>query len=183
MEGTTAKVKVQNELSESFHIQNGLKQDDALACILFNVTLEKIIREANINQRGNIFYKSVQILAYADDIDIFSRSTKSLQEVTIALDRAARMMGLEINQAKTKYMICGSKKKNSEDVFKVKHMTFERVSSFKYLGTLIKTRNDTSAEINNGITLANRSYFGMMNMLKDKNINRKHKVTMYRNIR
>jgi len=34
------------------------------------MTLEKIIRDANINQRGNIFYKSVHILAYADDIDI-----------------------------------------------------------------------------------------------------------------
>jgi len=181
-EGTTAKVKIQNELSESFHIWNGLRQGDALACILFNITLEMIIREANTNERCNIFYKSVQILAYADDTDIISRSLKSLQEVTIALDRAARTMGLEINQAKTKYMICGSKKKNAENVFKVKHMTFERVNSFKYLGTLITTRNDTSAEINNKITLANRSYFGMMNMLKAKNINRKHRVTMYKTL-
>jgi len=130
MEGTTAKVKIQNELSESFHIRNGLRQGDTLACILFNITLEKVIREANINQHGNIFHKSVQILAYADDTDITSRSPKSLPEVTIALDRAARMMGLEINQAKTKYMICGSKKKNAENVFKIKLMTFERVNSF-----------------------------------------------------
>jgi hypothetical protein len=50
MEGTTAKVKVRNELSESFHIRNGLRQGDALACILFNTALEKIIRDANINQ-------------------------------------------------------------------------------------------------------------------------------------
>ena len=48
----------------------------------------------------------MQILAYADDIDMTSRSPKSLQEGTVALDRAARMMGLEINQAKTKYIIC-----------------------------------------------------------------------------
>jgi hypothetical protein len=94
--------------------------------------LEKIICDANISQRGNIFYKSVQILAYADDIDIISRSPKSLQEATVALDRAARRMGLEINQAKTKYMICGTKKKYVENIFKVKHMTFERVSSFVY---------------------------------------------------
>jgi hypothetical protein len=33
------------------------------------------------------------------------------QEATIALDRAARRMGLEINQTKTKYIICGTKKK------------------------------------------------------------------------
>jgi len=88
-------------------------------------TLEKIIRDANINQRDNIFYKSVQTLAYADDIDIISRSPKSLQEATIALDRAARRMGLKINQTKTKYMVCGTKKKYAEDVFKVNHMTFE----------------------------------------------------------
>ena len=100
MEGTDAKVKIQNELSESFQTRIGLRQGDALACILFNITLEKTIPEANLNQRGNIFYKSVQILAYADDIDIISRSPKSLQEVTVALDRAARIMGLEIIQAK-----------------------------------------------------------------------------------
>jgi sorting nexin-29 len=182
MEGTTTKVKIQNELSESFRIRNGLRQGDALACILFNRALEKIIREANINQRGNIFYKSVQILAYADDIDIISRSLKSLQETITALDRAAIMMGLEINQAKTKYMICGTKKKYVENVFKVKRMTFEQVNSFMYLGTLITTGNDISAEINNRITLANRSYFGMVNMLKAKNINRKHEVIIYKTL-
>jgi hypothetical protein len=84
MEGTTAKVKIQNELRESFHIQNGVRQGDALACILFNTALEKIIHEANINQHGNIFYKSVQVLAYSDDNDIISRSPKSLQKATTA---------------------------------------------------------------------------------------------------
>jgi hypothetical protein len=156
-----------------------LRQGDALACILFNLALEKIICEANINQHGNIFYISVQILAYADNIDIISRSPKSLQEATTGLDEAARMVGLEINQAKTKYMICGTKKKYVENVFKVKHMAYERVNSFVYLGTLITADNNFSAEINNRITLANRSYFGMVNMLKAKNINRKHEVIIY----
>jgi sorting nexin-29 len=90
-------VKIQNVLSESFCIRNGLRQGDALAYILFNIALENIIRAANTNQHGNIFYKSVQILAYADDIHIISRSLKSLQEAITALDRAARMMGLEMN--------------------------------------------------------------------------------------
>jgi hypothetical protein len=118
IEGTTVKVKIQNELSGSIHIRNGLRQGDTLACILFNIALEEIIREASINQRGNIFYKSVQILTYADDIDITSRSSKSLQEATTALDSAARMMGLEINQPKIKYMNCGTKMKYSENILK-----------------------------------------------------------------
>jgi len=58
-------------------------------------------------------------------------------------------------------------------------MTFERVNSFAYLGTLIIADNNTSAKINNKITLANRSYFGLVNILKAKNINRKYKVIIY----
>ena len=84
MEGTIANVKMQNELSESFHKRKGLRQEDALACILFNIALEKIKRDANINQSGKIFYKSVQILAYADSTVIISRSPKSLQDATVA---------------------------------------------------------------------------------------------------
>jgi hypothetical protein len=83
MEGTTAQVKLQNEISNSFLIGNGLAQGDSLACILFNIVLEKIIHEANINKRGNIFYTSVQILAYADDTDIISRFLKFLREATL----------------------------------------------------------------------------------------------------
>jgi hypothetical protein len=131
---------------------------------------------------GNIFYTSVQILAYADDNDIISRSSISFHEAAIALDRAARRMGLEINQAKTKYMICGTEKKYVENVFKVKHMIFERVNNFVYLGTLITADNNTSAEINNRITLTSRSYFGLVNILKAKNINRKYEVIIYKTL-
>jgi hypothetical protein len=124
----------------------------------------------------------VQILTYADDTDIISRSPKSLQEATIALDRAARRMRLEINRTKTKYMICGSKNKYVENVFNVKHMTFENVNNFVYLGTLITSDNNISAKINNRITLANRSYFGVVNILKAKDINRKYKVIIYKTL-
>jgi hypothetical protein len=61
-------------------------------------------------------------------------------------------------------------------------MTFERVKSFVYLGTLITSDINTSAEINNRITLANGSYFGLVNILKAKNINRKYKVIIYKTL-
>ena len=54
--------------------------------------------------------------------------------------------------------------------------------SFVYLGTLITTDNNTSAEINNRIALANTSYFGLVNILKAKNINRKYKVIIYKTL-
>ena len=61
-------------------------------------------------------------------------------------------------------------------------MTFERVSSFVYLGTLITSDNNVSAEINIRIMLASRSYFGLVNILKAKNINRKYKVIIYKTL-
>jgi hypothetical protein len=51
-----------------------------------------------------------------------------------------------------------------------------------YLGTLITADNNTSAEINNRITLANRSYFGLVNIIQAKNINRKYKVIIYKTL-
>jgi hypothetical protein len=51
-----------------------------------------------------------------------------------------------------------------------------------YLGTLIIADNNTPAKINNRITLANRSYFGLVNILKAKNINRKYTVLIYKTL-
>jgi hypothetical protein len=51
-----------------------------------------------------------------------------------------------------------------------------------YLGTLITIDNNTSAEINNRITLANRSYFRLVNILKAKSINRKYNVIIYKKL-
>jgi hypothetical protein len=48
-----------------------------------------------------------------------------------------------------------------------------------YLGTLITTYNNTSAKINNRIALAIRSYFGLVNILKVKNIKREYRVSIY----
>jgi hypothetical protein len=38
--------------------------------MLFNIALEKAVREANLDIRGTILHKSVQILAYADNVVI-----------------------------------------------------------------------------------------------------------------
>jgi hypothetical protein len=88
-------------LSEPITVRNGLRQGDALAFLLFNIALEKVIREAGVQTRGTIFYKSVQILAYADDVDIVGRSLCAMEEAFLAIESAGRKMGLVINETKT----------------------------------------------------------------------------------
>jgi sorting nexin-29 len=39
------------QLSEQFVTQKGLRQGDALACLLFNIALEKAVRDSGIETR------------------------------------------------------------------------------------------------------------------------------------
>jgi hypothetical protein len=73
-------VRIQSHLSESLNGKNGLRQGDALACLLLNTVLEKVVCESNMQTRGTIFSKTTQILAYADDTDIMSSTMEDLKE-------------------------------------------------------------------------------------------------------
>jgi len=78
MENTKSHVRIQSDLSDSIITKKGLRQGDSLACLLFNIALEKVVRNAGILMSGTIFYKSVHLLTYADDTDIIVRSTAAL---------------------------------------------------------------------------------------------------------
>jgi len=54
------------------------------------VALEKVVRDATLNIRGTIFYKSVQILAYADDINKIGRTQSAMIEAFNSLEKAAK---------------------------------------------------------------------------------------------
>ena len=66
-------------------------------CLLFNIVLEKVFRGASIQTRGTMFFKSVQLLAYADDIDIMGRSENDVKKAFTALYHSAEEMGLMVN--------------------------------------------------------------------------------------
>jgi hypothetical protein len=63
-------VKIQNDCSESFETREGLRQENVLSTLLFNVVLEAMVRRANLQAIGTMYNKETQLLAYADDKDI-----------------------------------------------------------------------------------------------------------------
>lgn len=68
-------------------VGNGLKQGDGLAFNLFNSALKCVIRHLPVHVKSTIFYKSVQLIGYADDvtsrkeqIEVFMKYTKNAEQ-------------------------------------------------------------------------------------------------------
>jgi hypothetical protein len=57
-------------LSDTFPIQNGLKQGDALSPMFFNFALEYAIIKVQENQVGLKLKGTHHLVAYADDVNL-----------------------------------------------------------------------------------------------------------------
>jgi hypothetical protein len=93
---------MQNNLSESFGKSVGLRQGDALSCILFHLPLEQVVRDSGIETKGTVWNTTIQILASADDMLLVGRTTSVLKEGITSrnLSKTTKEMGLPINLQK-----------------------------------------------------------------------------------
>jgi hypothetical protein len=66
---TYIKVRIGKHLSDSFPIQNGLKEGDAVSPMLFKFALE-YARKVQENQVGLKLIWTHQLLFYADDVNL-----------------------------------------------------------------------------------------------------------------
>ena len=159
-----------------------LRQRDGLACLLFNLALERAIRESRLETTGTIFYKSTQILAYADDIDIIGLRHSYVAEAYQGIEQAAENLSLQINEVKTKLMVATSaglpiKNQNLRrcDV-QIDERTFEVVSQFTYLESKVSNDNSMEAELRTRMLAANRSFYSLKNQFTSKNLSRRTNI-------
>jgi hypothetical protein len=124
-------------------------------------------------------------LAYADDIVIIGCSLAVVKETFISIEKAAKEMGLTVNEKKTKFMALNDPVYSNlihNLSFMIELYNFEVVTEFIYLGTLKNSKNDLEEEIKSRIIIGNRCYHGMSKLIKSQLLKRKTKCQLYKTI-
>jgi hypothetical protein len=138
-----SKIHVDKHLSDTFLIQNGLKQGDALSPLFSNFALKYAIRKVEDNQVSSEFNGTQQLLVYAGDINLLGDNINIMKDNTETLLEASRDVGLEMNAEKTKYMIISHHPDSGQNQnIRTGNELFENVAKFKYLGTTLINQND-----------------------------------------
>jgi hypothetical protein len=89
--------KVCNICLDNFHIQNFLKQGDALLSLLFNFALEYAIKkvwEIQVRLKSNGTH---QLLAYTDDVNLLGDNIDTINRNTGTSTDASKVVGLDGN--------------------------------------------------------------------------------------
>ena len=179
---TYSRARIGKNLSVMFPVRNGLKQGDALSPLLFNFTLEYIIRPVQVNQDALILNGTHQLLVY-DYVNILGGSVHTVKKKAEAFTVASKEIGLDVNADKTKCVVM-SRDQNAERSYNMKtdNSSFEMVEEFKCLGTTLTNQNSVHEEIKSRLKSGNTCYHSVQDLLSSSLLSKNLKIKVYRTI-
>ena len=145
-ENAKSHVSINNNLSEAFPCQVGVRQGENLSPLLFAMYLndfESFLSErydgltkvsSSILNELNIYFK-IFCLLYADDTLVLAESATELQKALDGLHEYCNMWSLKVNIDKTKIVIFSRGKIRKYRSFKFGDNTIDVVDDYVYLGT------------------------------------------------
>jgi Reverse transcriptase (RNA-dependent DNA polymerase) len=123
-------VKIGNKKSKEIELGRGVRQGCCLSPILFNIYLEEMVREIEMNMKGvKIGGRKVSCVRFADDMAVLAEDPKNLEISIKMLEEACKAYGMKVNAKKTKVM---SVRSEEDIVLHIGDVRVEQVSSFKY---------------------------------------------------
>ena len=96
-----------NTQSNSFYIGNGTKQGGILSPYLFTRYIRQLLLMISTSKIGCHVggIRAANIFAYADDVVLLAPSWHAMQELIALVAECCKVLDLECNVRKTKYMV------------------------------------------------------------------------------
>lgn len=184
--GTKSKVKFVGEISEPFDIRTGVRQGDGLSPILFNVVLDKVMKEWERELRKCGVWKPIRLgvsknnlyipyLAFADDLAILTEDEQTAVKQLEVLKECAEKVGLQISFEKTEFF-CSKTEITS---LKTKYGKINRVPYFKYLGEFIEPTGTEKMSQQHRLQKAKKGMGLVQNLYNKKSMSRGTKIRHY----
>lgn len=133
---TTSQVWDGESLSDSFAVDQGVKQGCLLSPVLFSLYMNDL--HESLPGGVQVADTKVKVLLYADDIVLLSSSADVLQYMINALYSYCQLWELKVNMSKSKVMIFREGSRISRSLsWSFGDNSIEIVNEYKYLGMLI----------------------------------------------
>ena len=146
---TLAKVITPDGLTEVFKILAGVLQGDTLAPYLFIIVIDYLMTITfddteevlgfTIKPARSRRVKAEKIAdtEFADDVALITNTIKEAQSLLDSLEAAAKIVGLRINESKTKYIPINIQDVEHPAIHSISGEDIEKVDDFVYLGAWI----------------------------------------------
>jgi len=142
-------------------INKGTRQGCVISPLLFNLYAEVVMRRLDLDESNigvKIGGRTISNIRYADDTTLLAESAADLKELILKLKTESEKMGLSLNVKKTKIMTTAAKE---EVHITIDNEEIEVVDSIIFLGSLIVSNGDSTAEIKRRITLGRTAMVSM----------------------
>ena len=165
-------VKTKHGRSNIFESHVGLKQGCNLSPLLFNIFINDLLTEINIQLNDSPTLEGMPIngLMYADDLVLMSESEEGLQELLNILHSYTERWFLQVNKSKTKYMRISKNNKDPLVPMKLGEVVLENTEEYCYLGTMFTSNGSLNKA---GKVLHDKAVKAMYGLIRKIN---KHKT-------
>ena len=168
-ESSSAKIRLNGLLTDSFRVSSGVKQGDIISPLLFSLYLNDLATGIKSLDCGvSINNINLAILLYADDIVLIAPNEDSLQKMISFVNEWCKKWRMAINTDKTQ--IVHFRKQNSSQTtfsFKFGSHPLSIVSHYKYLGVIFDEHLSFDYNASVLSTSALRALGGIKNKLKN----------------